>query len=49
MAFFAGVDLVASSTLTQQRLGWRPTHQPGLIQDLNNATAFKGVSVGSAR
>jgi nucleoside-diphosphate-sugar epimerase len=49
MAFFAGVDLVASGTLTQQRLGWRPTKQPSLIEDLNNATAFKGVSVGSAK
>ncbi len=32
---FAGLDLAASSTLTQQRLGWRPTG-PGLIEDLNN-------------
>jgi nucleoside-diphosphate-sugar epimerase len=31
-AFFA-LDLPASSTLTQQLLGWTPTH-PGLIEDL---------------
>jgi nucleoside-diphosphate-sugar epimerase len=31
-AFFA-LDAPASSKLTQQRLGWRPTH-PGLIEDL---------------
>lgn len=32
---FAGVDLSASSALTQQRLGWRPTG-PGMIADLDN-------------
>jgi nucleoside-diphosphate-sugar epimerase len=31
-AFFA-LDVPASSTLTQQLLGWTPTH-PGLIEDL---------------
>ncbi|HET7047341.1 MAG TPA: SDR family oxidoreductase, partial [Solirubrobacteraceae bacterium] len=31
-AFFA-LDAPASSALTQERLGWRPTH-PGLIEDL---------------
>jgi nucleoside-diphosphate-sugar epimerase len=30
---FAGLDMPASSTLTQQRLGWHPTG-PGLIADL---------------
>jgi nucleoside-diphosphate-sugar epimerase len=30
---FAGLDMPASSALTQQRLGWRPTG-PGLIADL---------------
>jgi nucleoside-diphosphate-sugar epimerase len=33
LAAFAGRDLPASSTLTQERLGWRPTG-PGLIADL---------------
>jgi len=30
---FAGLDIVASSAQTQQRLGWHPTG-PGLIADL---------------
>jgi len=30
---FAGIDMPASSALTQQRLGWRPSG-PGLISDL---------------
>jgi len=34
MAMFAGMDMPASSALTQQRLGWRPTG-PGLISDLD--------------
>src|SRR6266852_3243863 len=34
MALFFGVDAPASSTLTQQRLGWRPL-QPGRIAHLN--------------
>jgi nucleoside-diphosphate-sugar epimerase len=34
LAMFAGADIPASSALTQQRLGWRPTG-PGLIADLN--------------
>ena len=33
LAPFAGMDMLASSTLTQERLGWRPTG-PGLIEDL---------------
>jgi nucleoside-diphosphate-sugar epimerase len=33
LAMFAGLDMPASSALTQQRLGWRPTG-PGLISDL---------------
>ncbi len=35
-AFFAGIDAPASSALTQQRLGWRPT-QTGMIDDLEHA------------
>lgn len=35
LAMFAGRDLVVSSALTQERLGWRPTG-PGLIADLGN-------------
>ena len=33
LAMFAGRDLIASSALTQKRLGWKPTG-PGLIADL---------------
>jgi nucleoside-diphosphate-sugar epimerase len=41
LGFFVGVDCPASSALTQQRLGWRPTSQPGLIEDLDHASAFE--------
>jgi nucleoside-diphosphate-sugar epimerase len=40
MGFFAGMDLTASSALTQQRLGWHPTDRPGMIADLDRASAF---------
>ena len=35
LGMFVGFDAPASSALTQQRLGWRPT-QPGLITDLDH-------------
>jgi len=38
--FFVGGDAPASSALTQERLGWRPSKQPGMIADLERATAF---------
>ncbi len=34
LGFFAGIDAPASSKLTQERLGWSPTKQPGMIADL---------------
>jgi hypothetical protein len=37
---FTGVDMPASSALTQQRLGWRPTG-PGLISDLEHMQYFE--------
>src|SRR5580658_4142972 len=40
LALFAGFDLLASSALTQKRLGWHPIG-PGLIEDLDRASAFK--------
>jgi nucleoside-diphosphate-sugar epimerase len=40
LGFFVGVDCPASSALTQERLGWRPTGQPGMLADLDRATAF---------
>lgn len=36
MAMFAGLDMPASSALTRERLGWRPTG-PGLLADLDRA------------
>jgi nucleoside-diphosphate-sugar epimerase len=36
MAFMVGRDGLASSAITQERLGWRPV-QPGLITDLERA------------
>src|SRR5262249_49901551 len=41
LAPFMGIDCPVSSTQTQARLGWRPTHT-GLLADLNVATALKG-------
>ena len=40
LAMFAGLDMPASSALTQQRLGWKPT-QIGLIADLGQPNYFK--------
>jgi nucleoside-diphosphate-sugar epimerase len=41
LGFFAGVDCPASSVLTQERLGWRPAMHPGMMEDLNRASAFQ--------
>jgi nucleoside-diphosphate-sugar epimerase len=41
MAMFAGMDGPASSALTQQRLGWRPTQSTGLIADLDQFNEFR--------
>jgi len=40
LGLFAGLDLVASSALTQQWLDWRPT-QIGLMDDLEHARDFE--------
>ena len=34
-----GTDMPASSTITQELLGWRPTH-PGLIEDIDEGHYF---------
>jgi hypothetical protein len=34
------MDQPASSTLTQQRMAWRPTH-PGLLEDLEHGHYFE--------
>ncbi len=36
LGFFAGIDMPASSALTQQRLGWRPAQKAGMIDDLDH-------------
>jgi nucleoside-diphosphate-sugar epimerase len=36
LGMFAGIDMPASSQLTQQRLGWRPTHTR-LLEDIDTA------------
>ena len=41
LAMFAHRDLIASSVLTQERLGWRPTG-PGLIADLEHVRYLEG-------
>lgn len=38
-ATFAGLDCPATSHLTQQRLGWKPTH-PGLLADLETSQHY---------
>lgn len=40
LAMFAGLDMPASSALTQQRLGWKPT-QIGLIADIDQPNYFE--------
>ena len=40
LGLFAGMDAPASSALTQERLGWRPTGV-GLISDLDHARDFE--------
>jgi len=42
LSFLVGTDALASSALTQQRLGWRPTGLPGMLEDLENASALAG-------
>ena len=36
LGFFVGADGPASSALTQERLGWRPTQKSGMIADLDH-------------
>jgi hypothetical protein len=43
LAMFAGFDMPASSALTRQRLGWRPTG-PGLITDLEHMRWAEAVT-----
>jgi nucleoside-diphosphate-sugar epimerase len=43
LGMFAGIDMPASSELTQKRLGWRPTHAR-LIEDIDTAASLAGES-----
>jgi nucleoside-diphosphate-sugar epimerase len=43
LGFFVGADIPASSALTQERLGWHPTKQPGLIADLDQMRYFEAA------
>ena len=43
LGMFAGVDMPATSRITQDRLGWRPTHE-SLIEDIRNAPVLGGQS-----
>jgi nucleoside-diphosphate-sugar epimerase len=40
LGLFVGLDSPASSALTQERLGWRPTGRPGMIEDLDHMRYF---------
>ncbi len=40
LAGFLALDVLASSALTRERLGWQPTH-PGLIDDLEQGHYFR--------
>ncbi|MBO0359379.1 SDR family oxidoreductase [Hymenobacter sp. BT186] len=44
MAGFAGLDLAASSSLTQQRLSWHPSH-PALFPDLEQGHYFTAHTI----
>jgi nucleoside-diphosphate-sugar epimerase len=46
MTGFASMDGPASSALTQQRLGWRPTQPTGLLADLDQFNEFARSSAG---
>jgi nucleoside-diphosphate-sugar epimerase len=46
MAMFAGLDMPASSALTQQRLGWTPTGI-GLIEDIGQPGYFQPALVAA--
>jgi nucleoside-diphosphate-sugar epimerase len=47
LALFAGGNFPASSSLTQERLGWRPAG-PGLIADLEQCAITNETDVASA-
>ena len=47
IGLFFGMGVVASSALTNERLGWRPTHV-GLVDDLEHGTYFEAEKTAAA-
>jgi len=47
MGLFFGMGVLASSALTRERLGWRPT-QVGLVADLERGTYFETEKIAAA-
>src|ERR1700740_106979 len=47
IGMFFGMGILVSSSLTTERLGWRPTHV-GLIDDLENGSYFKTETIAAA-
>src|ERR1700739_1619830 len=47
IGMFFGMGVLVSSSLTTERLGWRPTHV-GLIDDLENGPYFKTETIAAA-
>ena len=47
IGMFFGMGVSVSSSLTTERLGWRPTHV-GLIEDLENGSYFKTETIAAA-
>jgi hypothetical protein len=41
LGLFVGFDCPVSSALTQERLGWSPSAQPGMISDLDQMRYFE--------
>jgi nucleoside-diphosphate-sugar epimerase len=44
LGFFAAIDVPGSSRLTQERLGWQPTHK-GLLEDIATAPELIGTKL----
>ncbi len=40
IGFFATMNNPASNAITRQQLGWAPSARPGLIEDVENSTAY---------
>ena len=47
IGMFFGMGVLVSSSLTMEKLGWRPTHV-GLIDDLENGSYFKTERIAAA-